>query len=128
MLIWPMRMMGMLVAQASRASAGAGRVYEIRSTDPAIADAEQARPLEPGPGALRFEGVRFGYGPGRSVLDGLDLDIRGGEAVAIVGATGSGKSTVARLVPRFYDVDDGRILLDGVDVRTLAVEDLRGAV
>ena len=128
MLIWPMRMMGMLVAQASRASAGAGRVHEILATDPAIADAPNAVPLAPGPGALRFEGVRFGYGSGRSVLDGLDLEIRGGEAVAIVGATGSGKSTVARLVPRFYDIDAGRILLDGVDVRSLAVDDLRGAV
>ncbi len=128
MLIWPMRMMGMLVAQASRASAGAGRVHEILSTDPAIADAADAVPLPPGPGALRFEGVRFGYGPGRFVLDGLDLEIQGGEAVAIVGATGSGKSTVARLVPRFYDVEAGRILLDGIDVRALAVDDLRSAV
>ncbi len=128
MLIWPMRMMGMLVAQASRASAGAGRVQEILATDPAIADAQHAVTLPDGPGALRFEGVSFGYGRGRSVLDGLDLEIRGGEAVAIVGATGSGKSTVARLVPRFYDVDAGRILLDGVDVRDLAVDDLRGAV
>ncbi len=128
MLIWPMRMMGMLVAQASRASAGAGRVHEILATDPAIADAADARPLAPGAGALRFEGVRFGYGGDRFVLDGLDLDIEGGEAVAIVGATGSGKSTVARLVPRFYDVDAGRVLLDGTDVRNLAVEDLRAAV
>ena len=128
MLIWPMRMMGMLVAQASRASAGAGRVHEILATDPAIADAVNAQPLGAGTGALRFEGVRFGYGPGRSVLDGFDLEIAGGEAVAIVGATGSGKSTVARLVPRFYDVDAGRILLDGTDVRELAVEQLRGAV
>jgi ATP-binding cassette subfamily B protein len=62
---------------------------------------------------LVFDGVRFAYGPGRPILDGLDLTIRAGEAVAIVGATGSGKSTVARLVPRFYDVDDGRILLEG---------------
>jgi ATP-binding cassette subfamily B protein len=62
------------------------------------------------------------------VLDGFDLTIRGGEAVAIVGATGSGKTTVARLVPRFYDVDAGRILLDGVDVRDLRVDELRGAV
>ena len=128
MLIWPMRMMGMLVAQASRASAGAGRVHEILATDPAIADATDAQPLGAGAGALRFEGVRFGYGPGRSVLDGFDLEVAAGEAVAIVGATGSGKSTVARLVPRFYDVDAGRILLDGVDVRKLTVDDLRGAV
>ncbi|MEO6467842.1 MAG: ABC transporter ATP-binding protein [Acidimicrobiia bacterium] len=128
MLIWPMRMMGMLVAQASRASAGAGRVHEILATDPAIADAPNAQHLGAGAGGLRFEGVRFGYGPGRSVLDGFDLEVAAGEAVAIVGATGSGKSTVARLVPRFYDVDAGRILLDGVDVRDLAVDELRGAV
>ncbi|MEP6624903.1 MAG: ABC transporter ATP-binding protein [Acidimicrobiia bacterium] len=128
MLIWPMRMMGMLVAQASRASAGAGRVQEILATDPAIADAQHAVALPDGPGALRFEGVSFGYGRGRLVLDGLDLEIHGGAAVAIVGATGSGKSTVARLVPRFYDVDAGRILLDGVDVRDVAVDELRGAV
>ncbi len=128
MLIWPLRMTGMLIAQASRASAGAGRVHEILTTDPEIDDAAGAVALPPGPGELRFEGVRFGYGPGRSVLDGLDLTIRGGEAVAIVGATGSGKTTVARLVPRFYDVEAGRILLDGVDVRDLRVDELRNAV
>ncbi|MGZ6910429.1 MAG: ABC transporter ATP-binding protein [Acidimicrobiia bacterium] len=128
MLIWPLRMMGMLVAQASRASAGAGRVDQILVTDPLIVDGPGAVPLPPGPGSLRFESVRFGYGPRRTVLDGLDLDIRGGEAVAIVGATGSGKSTVARLVPRFYDVDEGRILMDGVDVRDVRVDDLRAAV
>ena len=128
MLIWPLRMTGMLIAQASRASAGAGRVHEILTTDPEIDDATGAVALPPGPGELRFEGVRFGYGPGRSVLDGLDLTIRGGEAVAIVGATGSGKTTVARLVPRFYDVEAGRILLDGVDVRDVRVDELRNAV
>lgn len=128
MLIWPMRMMGMLVAQASRASAGAGRVHEILETDPGIADAPDARPLPAGPGELTFEGVHFGYGTARPVLDGLDLTMRGGEAVAIVGATGSGKTTVARLIPRFYDIDGGRILLDGVDIRDLSVDSLRSAV
>jgi ATP-binding cassette subfamily B protein len=128
MLIWPLRMTGMLIAQSSRASAGAGRVHEILETDPEIVDAPDAGPLPVGAGELRFEGVRFGYGTGRNVLDGFDLTIRGGEAVAIVGATGSGKTTVARLVPRFYDVDAGRILLDGVDVRDLRVDDLRAAV
>jgi ABC-type multidrug transport system fused ATPase/permease subunit len=74
--------------------------------------------------------VRFSYGGlgGPPVLDDLDLVIRGGEAVALVGATGSGKTTVARLVPRFYDVDGGRVLLDGVDVRDLRLADLRGAI
>jgi ATP-binding cassette, subfamily B, bacterial len=69
--------------------------------------------------------VRFGYRGGRPILTDLDLVIRGGEAVALVGPTGSGKTTVARLVPRFYDIDAGRVLLDGVDVRDVKVHDLR---
>jgi len=130
MLIWPMRMLGMLLAQASRSSAAAGRVHEVLATEPAIVDVTGSRPLPEGPGEIRFEGVRFGYGgvAGPPVLDGLDLTVRGGEAVALVGSTGSGKTTVARLVPRFYDVDAGRVLLDGVDVRALRVRDLRRAV
>ena len=128
MLIWPLRMIGMLIAQASRASAGAGRVHEVLETDPEIVDRPDRVGLPAGPGTVTFEGVRFGYGPGRRVLNGLDLTIRGGEAVALVGATGSGKTTVARLLPRFYDVDAGRVLLDGVDVRDLGVEELRKSI
>src|SRR3954447_1627822 len=128
MLIWPLRMTGMLIAQASRASAGAGRVHEILTTDPAVVDHPEAVSLPPGPGALHFENVTFGYGPGRTVLDALNLEIEGGEAVALVGATGSGKTTVARLLPRFYDVDGGRVRLDGVDVRELEVRELRKAI
>jgi ATP-binding cassette subfamily B protein len=118
----------MLLAQASRASAAAGRIHEIIVTESEIRDRPGARALPDGPGELGFEQVRFGYGPGRSVLDDLNLVIRGGEAVALVGTTGSGKSTIARLVPRFYDVDAGRVLLDGVDVRDLRVRDLRRSV
>jgi len=128
MLIWPMRMFGMLLAQASRASAAAGRIHEIIVTESEIRDRPGARPLPDGPGELRFERVGFGYGPGRHVLEDLDLVIRGGEAVALVGTTGSGKSTIARLVPRFYDVDAGRVLIDGVDVRDVRVRDLRRGV
>jgi ATP-binding cassette subfamily B protein len=128
MLVWPMRMFGMLLAQASRASAAAGRIHEIIVTESEIRDRPGACALPDGPGELRFEQVHFGYGPGRSVLDDLDLVIHGGEAVALVGTTGSGKSTIARLVPRFYDVDAGRVLLDGVDVRDLRVRDLRRSV
>jgi ATP-binding cassette subfamily B protein len=130
MLIWPMRMMGMLLAQASRSSAAAGRVHEVLATEPAIVDVTGSRPLPHGRGELRFEGVRFGYGgvTGPPVLHGLDLTVPGGEAVALVGPTGSGKTTIARLVPRFYDVDAGRVLLDGVDVRSIKVRDLRQAV
>ena len=109
----------MLIAQASRASAG-GRAasHEILVTDPEIADRRRGRALPDGRGRGALRGrATSAYGAGPPVLDGLDLTIRGGEAVALVGATGSGKTTVARLLPRFYDVDAGRVLLDGVDVR-----------
>jgi ATP-binding cassette, subfamily B, bacterial len=125
MLIWPLRMAGMLVAQASRASAAAGRLDAILVTDPQVVDKPGARVLPPGPGEIRFENVAFGYHGGRPIFTDLDLLIRGGEAVAVVGTTGTGKTTVARLVPRFYDVDDGRVLLDGTDVRDVKIHDLR---
>jgi ATP-binding cassette subfamily B protein len=129
MLVWPLRMTGMLIAQAQRSVAAAQRVDEILATAPRITDRPRARPLPPGGGELRFEGVRFAYqAGGPPVLDGFDLHVRAGEAVAIVGPTASGKTTVARLIPRFYDVDAGRILLDGVDVRDLRLRDLRRAV
>jgi ATP-binding cassette, subfamily B, bacterial len=128
MLIWPLRMAGMLVAQASRASAAAGRLDAILVTEPEVVDKPGARELPPGPGEIRFEDVDFGYRGGRPIFTDLDLVVRGGEAVAVVGPTGSGKTTVARLVPRFYDVDAGRVLLDGVDVRNVKVHDLRHSV
>jgi ATP-binding cassette subfamily B protein len=129
MLIWPLRMAGMLLAQASRASASAGRIYQILSTDPAVVDPPHPLPLPPGgSGELRFEQVRFAYGDGPPVLDGLDLVVRAGEAVAVVGPTGCGKTTIARLVSRFYDVDSGSVLLDGVDVREVKVRQLRRQV
>ena len=130
MLIWPLRMAGMLVAQASRASSSAGRIHEILATDPAGRRSARTRCALPadGSGELRFEGVTFAYGDGPRVLDDLDLVVRGGEAVAVVGSTGSGKTTLARLISRFYDVSGGRVLVDGVDVRDLRVGDLRGDV
>lgn len=129
MLIVPLRLAGQLVAQAARASASAGRIFEVLETDPAITDPPHGtRMPADGRGELRFEGVRFRYGTGPVVLDDFDLEVRAGEAVAIVGPTASGKTTVARLIPRFYDVDEGRVLLDGVDVRELRLHDLRRAV
>jgi len=127
LLIWPLRMLGMIIANGQRASAAAQRVAEVLSTDPVVVDRPHARPLPLGSGEVRFEGVRFGYGE-VPVLDGFDLTIEAGTSVALVGATGSGKSTVGRLVPRFYDVDAGRVLLDGVDVRELRLAELRRAV
>src|SRR5262245_2657298 len=129
MLIFPLRLAGQLVAQAARATAAAGRVAEVLATDPQITSPPHGKRLPPdGHGELRFDDVRFRYGDGPTVLDGFDLTIHPGEAVAIVGPTASGKTTVARLIPRFYDVESGRVLLDGVDVRELQLDDVRRAV
>jgi ATP-binding cassette subfamily B protein len=138
MLVWPLRMLGMIVAQAQRAVVSAERVHEVLATDPLVADSPHpvglpvARPSGGGNGgpvgAVAFDAVRFSYGGRTPVLDGFDLRVRPGESVALVGATGSGKSTVARLIPRFYDVEAGRITLDGIDVRDLRLRDLRQAV
>ncbi len=128
MLVWPLRLTGILFAQASRATAAAGRVHEVLATAPLITDTGSAGELPAGSGEVRFEGVSFGYSEGGPVLEGVDLEIPGGQAVALVGPTGCGKSTVARLIPRFYDVDEGVVRLDGADVRDLRLSDLRRAV
>jgi ATP-binding cassette subfamily B protein len=135
LLIWPLRMLGMIIAQGQRAAASGDRVHHVLATDPVIVDPSSPVPLpvagEVGAtGAVRFDDVVFGYELGRdvAVLDHLDLTIEPGESVAVVGATGSGKSTVARLLARFYDVDGGRVLLDGVDVRDVRVGELREAI
>jgi ATP-binding cassette subfamily B protein len=129
MLIPPLRMTGMLIAQAQRAVAAAERIDEILRTAPAIVDKPKSRELPPGGGDLRFEDVTFAYIEGSDpVLNHFDLHVKPGESVAIVGATGSGKTTVARLIPRFYEVDSGRVLIDGVDVRDIKVAHLRQSV
>jgi ATP-binding cassette subfamily B protein len=108
-------------------------VHEVLSTEPIVVDPPQPRPLperrDGRPvGAVRFAGVRFGYDPQHPVLDGFDLTIEPGTSVALVGATGSGKSTVSRVLARLYDVDAGTIELDGVGLRQLRLHDLRRAV
>ncbi|HET9600966.1 MAG TPA: ABC transporter ATP-binding protein [Acidimicrobiales bacterium] len=133
LLVWPLRAIGMTVSFGQRASAALERVYEVLSTEPIVADPPHPLPLPPRvgghhSGGIGFDGVRFGYDAGRPVLDGFDLTIEPGMSIAIVGATGAGKSTVARLLARFYDVDDGAIRLDGIDLRRLRVHDLRRAV
>ncbi|MFM7045564.1 MAG: ABC transporter ATP-binding protein [Ilumatobacteraceae bacterium] len=137
LLIAPFRSVGMTVAFAQRASAALQRVDDVLSTPTAIADPPSPRRLPPAGsahvgeavvGAVRFDDVSFGYGGGLPVLDGFELDIAPGASVALVGATGSGKSTVARLLARLYDVDGGAVLLDGIDVRDLSLADLRRAV
>ena len=130
LLVSPLRMLGMTIAWAQRAGAALERVNEILDTAAIVVDPQRpsSLPAAEHAGAVEFRGVRFGYDPDAPVLDGFDLDLAPGESVALVGATGSGKSTVARLLVRFYDVDEGRVRIDGVDVRDLAVHDVRRAV
>ena len=127
-LVLPLMITGWFFANVPRAAAAATRVEDLMAAAPLIQDPKQPVPLRIGPGEIRFEGVRFGYPGGESVLDGVDLVIPGGTSVAVVGATGSGKTTFAHLIPRFYDVDDGAILLDGADIRDVRLDDLRGEV
>ena len=129
MLINPLRSIGQIIAQAQRAVASSERVSQILDAAPMVTDRHDAKGLAPGPGEVRFDHVRFAYGTGdRPILDDLDLTVRAGESVAIVGSTGSGKTTIARLIPRFYDVEGGKVTLDGQDVRDLKLFDLRKAV
>ncbi|MEA3019797.1 MAG: ATP-binding cassette, subfamily bacterial, partial [Actinomycetota bacterium] len=130
MLVWPLRMLGQIVAQWQRAIAASERVADLLETEPEIVDAPTAIALPDGPGEVRFENVTFGYSESQAhpVLDGLDLVVEAGRSVAVVGATGSGKTTIARLIPRFYDIAGGTIRMDGVDIRDVRIRDLRRSV
>ncbi|HEV2369996.1 MAG TPA: ABC transporter ATP-binding protein, partial [Acidimicrobiales bacterium] len=129
MLVGPLQMVGQIIAQAQRAVASSQRVKEILDADPKIYNDPHAGPLAKGRGEVRFEDITFAYGErGRPVLRHFDLTIAPGESVALVGATGSGKSTVARLLPRFYDPEAGRVTLDGVDIAGIRLRTLRRAV
>ena len=132
MLVQPLRMLGMIVANAQRAASAGERISEVLETAPRIVDRDHpiALPTVGALGRVEFRDVGFDYRAGidAGVLDGLSLTIEPGESVALVGATGSGKSTVARLLPRFYDVDQGAVLLDGVDVRDIRRRELRRSV
>jgi ATP-binding cassette subfamily B protein len=129
MLINPLQSIGQIIAQAQRAVASSERVSLILDASPVVTDRPGAHSLPKGSGEIRFEDVTFSYGGGgRAVLDHFDLTVAAGESVAVVGPTGSGKTTIARLIPRFYDVDSGRVTVDGVDVRDLLLNDLRKAV
>ncbi|MFI5842069.1 ABC transporter ATP-binding protein [Catenuloplanes sp. NPDC051500] len=127
MLQPPFRMLGMMIMLGQRAAASAKRIYEILDLPPTIVsppDGVEAT-IE---GAVRFHGVCFDYPDGTRALDGLDLAIDAGETVAIVGATGSGKSTIGRLIARYYDVTAGSVTIDGRDVRNYHLETLRHQV
>ncbi len=125
MLVMPLRQLGMWIGQAQRATAAGERIFQVIDEPEDIASRPDAGELQPGPGRVSFEGVTFGYDPGRPVLRGIDLELEPGRIVALIGHTGAGKTTLASLVPRFYDVQQGRVSIDGADVRTLTLESLR---
>ncbi|HEX9999797.1 MAG TPA: ABC transporter ATP-binding protein [Actinoplanes sp.] len=127
MLQPPFRMLGMMIMMGQRASASARRIYEILDTPSDVVEAPDALDV-PLRGDLAFVGVSFAYPNGTLALDGLDLRIKAGETVAVVGGTGSGKSTLGRLAARFYDVTAGSVTLDGHDARTLRLAALRDQV
>ncbi len=127
-IVLPLRISGWFFANVPRAAAAASRVQELLATDPEIADPPHPQRLPDGPGEVRFSNVDYAYTGGLPVLNGIDLVIPGGSAVALVGATGSGKTTLAHLIPRFRDVSGGSITVDGVDVRALTLDELRREV
>ena len=129
LLIWPLRNIGMIVALGQRAAAALVRINEVLETKSEITDPAKPQSLPTGGsqtlGAVKFDHVQFGYNPNFPVLSNFNLSIAAGESIAIVGATGSGKSTIARLLLRFYETNVGHVFLDGVDVRKLRLRELR---
>lgn len=126
-LVGPVRMLAMVLTVGQQARAGVERVLELIDTEPTMQDGTVELPAD-APARVEFDDVRFGYDPERPVLDGFSLTIEPGETVAVVGASGSGKSTVSLLLPRFYDVSHGAVLVGGHDVRELTHDSLRAAI
>jgi ABC-type multidrug transport system fused ATPase/permease subunit len=128
MLIMPLRSLGMWVGQAQRATASGERIFQVMDEPEEIADRPGAVELPEGGGRLRFDSVGFEYLDGHPVLHDIDLDVEAGRTIALIGHTGSGKTTLTSLVPRFYDATSGRITLDGVEVRDVKLTSLRHAI
>ncbi|MFI7287085.1 ABC transporter ATP-binding protein [Streptomyces anulatus] len=126
-LVGPVRMLAMVLTVGQQARAGVERVLELIDTEPSMQDGTKELPAD-APAGIEFDDVRFGYDEQRPVLDGFSLTVEPGETVAVVGASGSGKSTVSLLLPRFYDVSHGAVLIGGHDVRELTQASLRSAI
>ena len=128
MLIMPLRSLGMWIGQSQRATASGERIFQVMDEPEEVADRTDAVELPSGPGRLAFEDVGFGYAEGRPVLQNIDLEVAPGKTIALIGHTGSGKTTLTSLVPRFYDATSGRVMLDGADVRDVKLNSLRKAI
>ncbi len=125
LLVMPLRSLGMWIGQAQRATASGERIFQVLDEPEEVADKPAAVELPAGDGEILFEDVSFSYLPGRPVLEHVELALEAGTTLALIGHTGSGKTTLASLVPRFYDVESGRVLVDGVDVRDVTLASLR---
>jgi ABC-type multidrug transport system fused ATPase/permease subunit len=127
-LVWPLEALGWILSLGQRATASASRTFAWLQGIETIPEAAQPATLPDGPLGVTFEDVHFSYPTGSEVLTGVDLAIPPGEVVAICGSTGAGKTSLLNLLPRFYDPDEGRVLLGGVDVSTVPIADLRTVV
>jgi ATP-binding cassette subfamily B protein len=128
LLTGPMRMLGMALGMAQRAVASGERVFQLLDREPRLTSPADAPPLPSGGGRVELRDVTFGYEGHEPVLRGIDLEVEPGRTVAIVGPTGSGKTTLVMLIPRLYDVNEGAVLVDGVDVRSVDPASLRREV
>jgi ABC-type multidrug transport system fused ATPase/permease subunit len=124
----PVRSVGFIINMFARAHSAGSRIYEILDAESAVQEKSDAQPLRVTEGHVRFEDVSFGYDAYAPVLRHIDIDAEPGQTVALLGPTGSGKSTVVNLLPRFYDVTDGRITIDGQDIRDVTLESLRDSI
>lgn len=124
-LVGPIRRLGFWVSLAQRTIASGERIFDILDTEADVQDSSGAQPIPSIEGRVTFDDVGFAYDGDNMVIEGINLDVKPGETIAVLGGTGSGKSTLINLIPRFYDVTQGRILIDGIDIRDVTVESLR---
>jgi len=124
----PMKRLANLNASLQEGLAAAQRIFTLLDQQPQVVDRPGAKPLTVKAGAIRFEGVRFAYGPGKTALHDVTFEVPAGRTVALVGPSGAGKSTILNLIPRFYEVESGRVLIDGADVREVKLASLRASI
>ncbi|MBX9805782.1 MAG: ABC transporter ATP-binding protein/permease [Alphaproteobacteria bacterium] len=124
----PLKRLSNLNANLQEGLAAAGRVFAILDTPATIQDRPDAKPLPRIEGHIEFHNVRFAYPDGKVALDGINLKIKKAHSIALVGASGAGKSTIINLIPRFYDIQDGQILIDDMDIRDVTVQSLRDQI